>query len=124
MNIKSKISNSPVAQAVVSVFGLIVAGILVGAFIAEINVDCGVLDWRSCYRSHTFWYIIAFITLIFVYYRFFYEFSPESVEEYKDKKYLQARAAKECFPELIKQMKKEIREKGTKSYNNIMKGLK
>lgn len=97
----------PLFNTLVFAFSVIISGVLCSAFITEIT-DNGVLIWDEYYKTKSFWLIIVFLIVVFIYNLKFYK-NEKDIEKFYNEVYCSAYMKSELLPEMAEYYKKEIK---------------
>lgn len=97
----------PEVKTVVFVFSVIISGVLCSAFVTEITVD-GVLNWSLFHKATSFWIVLAYSILIYLYNRIVYKYE-KNVLRFLDDDYCVAYIRQQCLPELVEKYKKDLK---------------
>lgn len=111
--ILSKIGSSPEIKTVVFILSVLISGILCSGFITEITKE-GKLDWSIFYKTVTFWLLVCYSFIVYLYNRFIYRFE-KNILKYLDENYCKAYIINACLPEMTERYKQELRS-GKKNY--------
>mgnify|MGYP001769527560 CR=1 FL=1 len=119
----AKIGSSPEIKTIIFILSVLISGILCSGFITEITKD-GKLDWTTFYKAVTFWLLIGYSFIIYLYNRFIYRFE-KNILKYLDENYCKAYIVNACLPEITERYKQELRSgKKTSEMIDISKELK
>lgn len=109
---KTWLLESPLAKTFAFIVSVIISGILSGAFVSEITYN-GVINWRNFYKAKSFYILIFFSIIVYLYIRYIYE-EDIKIKKFIDKRYCKAYLRSQCLPEIAKKYKEIIRQ-GVKS---------
>ena len=96
--ILAKIGSSPGIKTLIFILSVLISGILCSGFIAEITKE-GILDWAIFYKTVTFWLLLGYSFVIYLYNRFIYRME-KSISKYLDENYCKAYIMNACLPEI------------------------
>jgi magnesium-transporting ATPase (P-type) len=105
--IKKSIKEYPEIRTGIFIFSVLISGILCSAFVTEISLN-GELIWKSFYKAYTFWGLILYSILIYLYNRFIYKFE-KNMMNFLDDDYCRAYIVQSCLPELIDKYKNDLK---------------
>jgi len=105
--IKKSIKEYPEIRTGIFIFSVLISGILCSAFVTEISLN-GKLIWKSFYKAYTFWGLILYSILIYLYNRFIYKFE-KNMMNFLDDDYCKAYIVQSCLPELIDKYKNDLK---------------
>ena len=105
--IKKSIKEYPEIRTGIFIFSVLISGILCSAFVTEISLH-GKLIWKSFYKAYTFWGLILYSILIYLYNRFIYKFE-KNMMNFLDDDYCRAYIVQSCLPELINKYKNDLK---------------
>jgi magnesium-transporting ATPase (P-type) len=121
--IKEYILKTPEVKTLLFILSVVLSGVLCSAFITEITIE-GKLVWMSFYKTTTFWIIIGYCLLLYLYNRFLYKFE-KNILNYLDNDYCIAYIISECLPELVEKYKEDLKSgKNAEEFIDIKKELK
>lgn len=121
--ILAKIGSSPEIKTLIFILSVLISGILCSGFITEITKD-GKLDWTAFYNAVTFWLLIGYSFVIYLYNRFIFKFE-KNILKYLDENYCKAYIVNACLPEITERYKQDLRSgKKTSEMIDINKELK
>lgn len=104
---KKKIFESPLIKTIISVFNVLIAGILTGSFVTEIAVN-GELQWRDFYKTTIFYLLLLFAVFLYIYQKFLFNYE-RSILNFMDDDYCKAYMRKEYLPELARKTNELIK---------------
>lgn len=120
--LKQIVKKYPEIKTVIFFFSVIVSGILCSAFVSEITIN-GKLVWKEFYRTFSFWGIVIYSFLLYLYNRLLYRYE-KNILKYLDNDYCKAYIVKACLPELIDKYKNDIKSgKASNKFINISEEL-
>lgn len=118
-----KIGSTPEIKTIIFILSVLISGILCSGFIAEITKE-GELDWTIFYKAATFWLLIGYSFIIYLYNVFLYRFE-KNILKYLDKEYCKAYILNACLPEITERYNQDLRSgKKTSELIDISKELK
>ena len=121
--ILAKIGSSPEIKTLIFILSVLVSGILCSGFIAEITKE-GKLDWATFYKTITFWLLLGYSFVIYLYNRFIFRFE-KNILKYLDENYCKAYIINACLPEIAERYKQDLKSgKKTSEIIDISKELK
>jgi len=106
--IKDKLFRSPFFKTIVFGLSVLVSGILCSSFVAELYYE-GKLHWEIFYRTTTFYLILVYGFIIYMYNRFLYR-AEKNILNFLDDNYCSAYIINACLPDLIEKYKKDLKE--------------
>lgn len=122
VQLTKKISKSPAIKTGIFIISVILSGVLCSAFITEITLE-NELHWSMFYTKITFWLIILYCIIVYLYNRFVYKLETD-ILNFLDDNYCLAYMRKECLPELVEKYKEDVRlGKKSKELIDIKKEL-
>jgi|AntRauTorcE11898_2_1112593.scaffolds.fasta_scaffold00258_1 magnesium-transporting ATPase (P-type) len=104
---KKNIREHPEVRTGIFVFSVIISGILCSAFVTEISLN-GKLIWKDFYKAYTFWGLIVYSIIIYLYNRFIYQFE-KNILNFLDDDYCKAYIVQSCLPDLIEKYKTDLK---------------
>ena len=117
------IAKTPEIKTIVFVLSVILSGILCSAFVTEITVN-GKLQWITFYKAFSFWFILVYCIVIYLYNRFVYKYEKNMLN-FLDDDYCLAYIRQQCLPELVVKYKSDLKSgKMPKDIIDIKKELK
>ena len=127
MSFQEKVSvfflSKPLAKTIVFAISVILSGILCSTFVAEITTPDG-LQWGAFYRKWSFWAIVVFLIVVFLYNRFIYRVE-KSVEKFMDDNYCKAYIIRSCMQDIVEKAKVEVNStKGIKGAEHLLDFIK
>ncbi len=121
--LKEYILKTPEIKTLIFILSVLLSGILCSAFVAEITIN-NALDWASFYKASSFWFIIVYSILLYLYNRFIYRFE-KNILNFLDDNYCLAYIRRECLPEIVNKYKQDIKSgKQPNEFIDIKKELK
>lgn len=105
--IKKSITEYPEIRTGIFIFSVLISGILCSAFVSEISSN-GVLIWKYFYKAYTFWGIVIYSIIIYLYNRFLYKYE-KNIINFLDDNYCKAYIIQSCLPDLIEKYKADLK---------------
>ncbi|GAB5554529.1 MAG: hypothetical protein Sapg2KO_41200 [Saprospiraceae bacterium] len=102
------IKDSPELKTMIFIGSVILSGVLCSGFITEITVD-GKLEWKLFYKTTTFWIIIGYAFILYLYNRFLYN-HEKNIMKFLDDDYCKAYIINQCLPEITERYKQDIKD--------------
>lgn len=97
----------PEVKTIFFVFSVIISGVLCSAFVTEITID-GFLNWSLFYKATSFWIVLIYAILIYLYNRIVYKYE-KNILKFLDDDYCVAYIRQQCLPELVDKYKKDLK---------------
>lgn len=116
------IYKSPAFKTWAFVLSVILSNILGGAFLMEIFIK-GVIRWDMFYLTKSFYLIIIWGIVVYVYNRYAYIYEMDIIK-FKDNEYCSAYIRSQCLPELAKKYNESIKNGQMSELRNIMQAVK
>ena len=117
------IKGYPEVRTGIFVFSVLISGVLCSAFITEITQN-GKLVWKDFYKAYTFWGLIIYSIIIYLYNRFIYRFE-KNIMNFLDEDYCKAYIVQSCLPDLVEKYKEDLKSgKDSGELIDISKELK
>ena len=114
---------SPGGKTFAFFMSVILSGIICGWFTTEIS-SSGTFKWKLFYKFPSFYALITYLLIIYLYNRYIYKKGKEMLN-FLDDDYCKAYIRSQCMPELIEQYKKSIRQGDLpEGLNDIHKEIK
>lgn len=107
---------SPLFETLVFTGSVIISGILTSSFVTELTVN-NKIQWNKAFNIVPTYLILVFIALLYFYNRFLYK-EHLKIKDFQDDLYASAYVKREVYPEVVRDLKKSIREG---NYENLKK---
>jgi len=105
--LKKSIKEYPELRTGIFIFSVIISGILCSAFVSEISLN-GKLVWNDFYKAYTFWGLIIYSIIIYLYNKFIYQFE-KNMMNFLDDDYCKAYIVQSCLPDLVTKYKEDLK---------------
>jgi hypothetical protein len=114
--VKRIIKDSPLIKTVIFFTSVFLSGILASGFVSEIT-ESGKLKWINFYKTTSFYLIIIYLLILYMYNRFLF-ISETEQKKFLEKDYVQSYIVSECLPELAERYKRDLKD--GKSQNELI----
>lgn len=105
------IVQSPLLRTLTFVLTTVLTGILCSAFVSEMTIENGKIDYVHFYNAESFKYLVIVVEVYFIYNWLTYSLDAD-ILKYSDERYVNAYITKKSLPDVVKQVSKKL-EDGT-----------
>ena len=120
--LRNKLYSSPSARTAASIVSAVGIGVFSNTLVAEITTPAGI-KWSSFYSTVSFYVVVLFSVLIFLYNRWLYLYESD-IQNFRDIEFCIAYARSRLLPEQIERYRQQIRDGNMGDFQAAMDELK